>query len=68
MVAITEGPLPDFHETFTQLHLGQLLALVKCVSRDRRDGRINPNADHILRDIISSRTGVDEYLGIHSIG
>jgi hypothetical protein len=64
MVAILEGPLPDFNEAFTQLHLGQLLASVKCFSGDRRDGGIDPNADHIPWDSSSSLPRVDEDLGI----
>jgi hypothetical protein len=42
-----EGPIPNLNEAFTQLHLGQLLAIVKCTSGDGRDGRIDPNTDHI---------------------
>jgi hypothetical protein len=66
MVAPTEGPLPYFNEAFTQLHLGQLLASAKCIDRDQRDGRIDPNADHISWNS-SSGPGVDEYLGIGGI-
>jgi hypothetical protein len=50
LLATTEGIKPNFHEAFTQLYLGQLLAFKKCVNRDRRDGGINPNADHIVRN------------------
>jgi hypothetical protein len=60
MVTIPEGIIPNFHEAFTQLHLGQLLAFVKCTSRDRRDGGIDSNTDHISRDYVSTRTCVDE--------
>jgi hypothetical protein len=53
--------MPNFHEAFTQLHLGQLLAFLKCFSRDRRDGGIDSNTDHILRDFVSTlATRVDE--------
>jgi hypothetical protein len=69
MAAITEGPLPYFHEAFTQLHLGQLLASCKCFGRDRRDdGGIDPNADHIVGNFSSSLPRVDEDFGIGSIG
>ena len=64
MVAPCKGPFPNFQEAFTQLHLGQLLALVKCFIRDRRDGGIDPKADHMLRDNVSDRPHVDENLGI----
>jgi hypothetical protein len=60
-----EGPFPNFHEAFTQLHLGQLLAFIKCISGDRRDGGIDSDTCNILRDIVSTRTGVDEDLGIN---
>jgi hypothetical protein len=59
-----EGIISNFHEAFSQLHLGQLRPSFKCVSRDRRNGGINPNADNILRDIVSDRPHVDEDLGI----
>jgi hypothetical protein len=62
MVGTKEGTLPYFHEAFTQLHLGQLLASFKCFGMDRRDGGINPNADYILRRTLS-RPRVDEDLG-----
>ena len=52
--------IPYIHEAFTQLHLGQLFAIVKCVSRDRRDGGINPDTDHIVRSFPSSSSRVDE--------
>jgi hypothetical protein len=65
MAAIRKGPLPDFHEAFTQLYLGQLVAVVKCIRGDRRDGGINPNADNITRHSLAS--GVDEDLGIGGI-
>jgi hypothetical protein len=64
MVAINKGPFPNFYEAFTQLHIDQLLAFKKCTSRDRRDGGINSNADHILRNNSSSLPRVDEDLGI----
>jgi len=60
MVAPSEGPRPNFDEAFTQLHLGQFLALVKCFIGDRRDGGIDPNMDYILWNIISARPRVDE--------
>jgi hypothetical protein len=54
MAAISEGIFSNFHEAFTQLHLGQLLPLEKCTSGDRRDdGGIDPNSDHIARDSLS---------------
>jgi hypothetical protein len=46
-VAPLEGPKPNFHDAFTQLHLDQLRAFVKRISGDRRDRRIDPNTDHI---------------------
>ena len=67
MVATAEGPLPYFHEAFTQLHLGQLLALPKCFGMDRRDGGIDPNTDHIPWDSSSSLPRVDEDLGISRV-
>jgi hypothetical protein len=67
MVAPLERTIPDFHEAFAQLHLGQLLAFVKCISRDRRDGGINPNTDYILWNIRSSLPRVDEDFGIGGI-
>jgi hypothetical protein len=67
VVAITEGTFPNFHNAFTQLHLGQLLAFVKCTSRDRRDGGINSNTFDISRDSVSSLPRVNENLGIHGI-
>jgi hypothetical protein len=60
--ATTEGIVSNFHEAFTQLHLGQLLALVKYTSGDRRDGGIDPNADDIARRSLSTRPSVDEDL------
>jgi hypothetical protein len=64
VVAPHEGTNPNFNEAFTQLHLGQLLALEKCTSGDRRDGRINPNTVYIiLRRTLSTRPCVDEGLG-----
>jgi hypothetical protein len=54
MAAITKGAIPNFHKAFTQLHLGQLLALVKCISRDRHDGGINTSTDDILWDTVST--------------
>jgi hypothetical protein len=67
MAAIRKGINTNFHEAFTQLHLGQLLAYMKCTSGERRDGGINPNADHILRNFQSSLPCVDEDLviGLH---
>ena len=62
-----EGFVPNFHEAFTQLHLGQFPAFVKCVIRDRRDRWINPNTDHILWSFQSSLPRVDEDLGISRI-
>ena len=67
MVSHREGSKPNFDEAFTQLHLGQFLALVKCLSRDRRDGGIDPNTDNILRNIVSARPRVDEDLGISRV-
>jgi hypothetical protein len=64
MVAPSEGTTPNLYEAFTQLHLGQPLALAKCTSGDRRDGGIDPNTDYILRRTLStSRPDVDEDLG-----
>jgi hypothetical protein len=60
--AITEGPLPNFNEAFTQLHLGQCLALVKYFSGDQPDGGIDPHTDKILWDGSSSLPCVDEDL------
>ena len=64
-----EGPCPDFHDAFTQLHLGQLLAFTKCISRNRRDGGIDPNMDYIMWDSSSSFSGphVDKDVVIISI-
>jgi hypothetical protein len=68
MAAIRKGPHPNFHEAFTQLHLGQLIASFKCVSRDRCNGRIDSNTDQISMDsVYSPRPRVDEDLGISSI-
>jgi hypothetical protein len=67
MDAIREGILPNFHDAFTQLDLGQLFTSLKCLKRDRRDGGIDSNADHILWRSLSPRPGVDEDLGINSI-
>jgi hypothetical protein len=67
MVAIPEGPLPNFHDAFTQLHLGQLLAFEKCFIRDRRDGGIYPNTDDIKWNFISSLPRVDEDVAVGSI-
>jgi hypothetical protein len=67
MVAIPEGTRPNFDEAFTQLHLGQLLPLVKCTSGDRRDGGMDPNTDHIVWNYLSSVSRVDEDLGISGI-
>jgi hypothetical protein len=65
MTAIIKGMIPNFHEAFTQLHLGQLLASLKCPSRDRRDGGIDTNTYDIPWDIVSTRPGVDKDIGIH---
>jgi hypothetical protein len=66
MVTIIKGIFPNFHDAFTQLQLGQLRAIAKCFSRDRRDGGIDPNTYNISRDIVSTlATRVDEDLGIH---
>jgi hypothetical protein len=62
-----EGSKPYLNEAFTQVHLGQLLAYMKCVSADRRDGGIDPNTDHILRNFSSSFPRVDEDVGIGGI-
>jgi hypothetical protein len=59
--ATPKGTFPDFHEAFTQLHLGQLPAYLKCIIGDRRDGGIDPNADDIARSL-STRPSVDEGL------
>jgi hypothetical protein len=67
MVAPPEGMFSNFHEAFTQLHLGQPLSLVKCVIGDRRDGGIDPNAYHMLRNNRSHFPRVDEDLGIGGI-
>jgi hypothetical protein len=64
MVAPSEGFFPDFHDAIAELHLGQLLAPVKCFVGDRRDGGINPDANLILRNDSSFFTRVDEDLGI----
>jgi hypothetical protein len=56
--------MPNFHEAFTQLHLGQLLASFKCTSGDRRDGGIDSKMYDILRNTVSTRPNVDEDLGI----
>ena len=34
VVAPTEGTVPNFHEAFTQLHLGQLRTFIEGTSRD----------------------------------
>jgi hypothetical protein len=68
MVAPTKGTFPNFHDAFTLLHLGQLLASVKCFIGYRRNGGINPNEDHIVRNYsLSSLPRVDEDLSIASI-
>jgi hypothetical protein len=67
MVAPPEGKIPNFHEAFTQLHLGQPLASFKCISRNRRDGRIDPNAYDIVRNFSSSNPGADEDLRIGGV-
>jgi hypothetical protein len=58
--AIRKGTDTNFHEAFTQLHLGQLLACVECTNRDRCDGGINPNTDNIARRSLSTKPSVDE--------
>jgi hypothetical protein len=68
METISEGTVPNFYEAFAELHLSQTLALVKCLSGDRCDRRIDPNAYHILRNIVSTRLRVDEYHGIAALG
>jgi hypothetical protein len=67
MAAITEGMIPNFHDAFTQLDIGQLFTSLKCLKRDRHDGRIDSNADHILWRSLSPRPSVDEDLGIGGI-
>jgi hypothetical protein len=62
MAATREGMIPYIHDAFTQLHLGQLLAFVKCTIGDRRDGGINPDMFYISRDSSSSFSCVDEDL------
>ena len=62
ITAPREGTFPNFHEAFTQLHLGQLLAFIKCFIGDRSDGGVNPNAYYILGNIDSTRPRVDEDL------
>jgi hypothetical protein len=64
MVTISEGIFPNLHDAFTQLHLGQLLAFVKCTREDRRDGGIDPNTDHITWNFSSSSSGIDEDIGV----
>jgi hypothetical protein len=64
IIAPPEGTFPNFHEAFTQLHLGQLIASVKCMRGDRRDGGIDPNTDHIVRNFISSSSSIDEDIGV----
>jgi hypothetical protein len=68
METMSEGTFPYFHEAFTQLHLDLTLAFCKCYDGDRRDGRINPNADHISRNFGSVRPRVGEDLGIAALG
>jgi hypothetical protein len=60
VIAPTEGPLPNFDEAFTQLHLGQFLTSTKCTIGDRRNGGIDPNTDDIVRNFVSSSPRVDE--------
>jgi hypothetical protein len=62
--AIREGMKPNFHKAFTQLHLDQSFALAKCLSGDRRNGGIDPHADHISWDSSSPSSCVDDDLGI----
>jgi hypothetical protein len=52
--------VPNFNEAFTELNLGQLIALAKCVTGDRRDGGIDKDADHIASDSPFSSSRVDE--------
>ena len=68
LAAIIERIFPDFHEAFTQLHLGQLHASVKCLSMDRRDGGIYSYTDDIVWNYLSSSSRVDEDLGISIAG
>ena len=68
MATPIDGIFPNFHDAFTQLHLGQLIASNKCTIRDRRDGGIDTKADHILQNIVSTqatRVDEDDDLGIH---
>jgi hypothetical protein len=65
MVAPREGIRSNFNEAFTQLHLGQFIAVVKCVSRYRRYGGIDPYTDDIVRNFISSFPRIDEDISIH---
>ena len=67
-VVMSDGCTPNLHEAFTQLHLGQLLAFVKCYGGDRRYRGINHNSDHILWNNSSSLSRVDEDLGIAVLG
>jgi hypothetical protein len=64
MVAPLEGFFPNFNEAYTQLHLGQLITFVKCTSRDRHDGGIDPKVDHIVWNLRSSRPRVEEDVGL----
>jgi hypothetical protein len=66
MVAPSEGIYSNFHEAFTQLHIGQLVAIPKCIIGNRRDGGINPKTDHIIRNFSSSSTSVDDDI-IHDV-
>jgi hypothetical protein len=34
MAATSEGTVPNFNETFTELYLGQIIAMEKCTSGD----------------------------------
>jgi hypothetical protein len=67
VAAILEGTLPNFYDAFTQLHLGQLLASDKCISRDRRNGGIDTSMDHIVWNSLSSSPRVDKDLSIGDI-
>lgn len=57
----------QFQRGLAELHLDQLHTSIKCFSRDWRDGGIDDDAYHIVRNSLSSRPGVDEDLAIGSI-
>jgi hypothetical protein len=64
LVTPLEGTFSNFHEAFTQLHLGQLRATLKYITGDRRDRGIDPNTDHITRNNSSYIPRKDEDLVI----